>query len=84
MWLSARQTGQSHVEGAALEGRDELPVCGPGRCEQVLASLVREAADETPALAGKLVASSLKSIQAVAAMEGPKTDMPKTTPHGEV
>lgn len=72
------------MEGAALEGRDELPVCVPGKCEQALASLVRETAEETPALAGKLVACSLKSIQAAAAMEGPKKEMPKTTPHGEV
>lgn len=53
-----------------------------GRCEPALGSQVRNAADETPALAGKLVASSLKSIQAIATMEGPEKDMPQSTQHG--
>lgn len=50
-----------------------------GRCEQALGSLVMEAADETPAIAGKLVARSLKSTQAVAAVEGPEKGMPHPT-----
>lgn len=62
--------------------RNELPVYGVGRYEPALGSLVRNAADETPALAGKLVASFLKSIQAVATMEGREEDMPKPTQHG--
>lgn len=53
-----------------------------GRCEPALGSLVRNAADETPTLAEKLVASSLKSIQAVATMEGPEKDMPQPSQHG--
>lgn len=55
-----------------------------GRCEQALGSLVMEAADATPAIAGKLAARSLKSTQAVAAVEGPEKGMPHPTQLGEV
>lgn len=72
---------QSPREGAALGGWDELPVWG-GRCEWALGSLVREPADETPAVAGKLGASSPRSVGAVAATEGPERDMPQPTQMG--